>query len=73
MADLLQLAVSAGPQQQSKPVYRGIYSDWTVEQEDVREVLAYRAGINVAAAGEACNAFVMLSSSTALSCCLSAA
>ena len=45
-------APSAGSPQQSKPVYKGIYSDWTVEEEDVREVVAYRAGLNIAAAGE---------------------
>ena len=33
-------------------MYKGIYSDWTVDEEDVREVLAYRAGLNVAALGE---------------------
>lgn len=30
-------------------MYRGIYSDWTVEDQDVREVIAYRAGLNIAA------------------------
>ncbi|DBA79229.1 TPA: hypothetical protein ACH3X1_009044 [Trebouxia sp. C0004] len=38
-----------GAQTQDKPVYRGIYSDWTVEDQDVREVIAYRVGLNVAA------------------------
>ena len=42
----------SGGQQQAKPVYKGIYSDWSVEEEDVREVIAYRAGLNVAALGE---------------------
>ena len=41
-----------GGQQQEKAVYKGIYSDWSVEKEDVREVIAYRAGLNVAALGE---------------------
>ncbi|KAL3150605.1 hypothetical protein ABBQ32_000412 [Trebouxia sp. C0010 RCD-2024] len=39
----------AGGQQQGKTVYKGVYSDWSVEEEDVREVIAYRAGLNVAA------------------------
>ena len=34
-----------------KPVYKGMYGDWTVEDDDVREVIAYRAGLNVAALG----------------------
>ncbi|KAL0053252.1 hypothetical protein WJX82_003282 [Trebouxia sp. C0006] len=38
-----------GAQAQDKLVYKGIYSDWTVEDQDVREVIAYRAGLNVAA------------------------
>lgn len=42
----------SGGQQQEKAVYKGIYSDWSVEEEDVREVIAYRAGLNVAALGE---------------------
>lgn len=42
----------SGGQQQQKPIYKGIYSDWSVEDEDVREVIAYRAGLNVAALGE---------------------
>lgn len=41
-----------GGQQQEKAIYKGIYSDWSVEEEDVREVIAYRAGLNVAALGE---------------------
>ena len=34
-----------------KPVYKGVYGDWSIEPEDVREVVAYRAGLNVAALG----------------------
>lgn len=30
-----------------------MYGDWSVEDEDVREVVAYRAGLNVAALGTA--------------------
>ncbi len=33
-------------------VFRGVYGDWQVEESDVREVLGYRAGISVAAAGD---------------------
>jgi uncharacterized integral membrane protein len=34
-------------------VYPGTYGPWSVEQEDVNEVLAYRAGLNVMTAGKA--------------------
>ena len=34
-------------------VYQGRYGDWSVEEEDVREVLSYRACLNVSAAGKA--------------------
>lgn len=51
--ELIYSALLAETQQQHRPVYKGIYSDWSVEEEDVREVVAYRAGLNVAALGEA--------------------
>lgn len=34
-----------------REVYRGVYGDWEVEESDVKEVLGYRAGISVGAAG----------------------
>ena len=34
-----------------REVYRGVYGEWEVEDSDVKEVLGYRAGISVAAAG----------------------
>lgn len=34
-----------------REVYRGVYGEWEVEESDVKEVLGYRAGISVAAAG----------------------
>lgn len=46
------LCIFSGDHQQEKTVYKGVYSDWSIEQEDVREVIAYRAGLNVAALGE---------------------
>ena len=36
-----------------KPVYKGMYGDWSVEDDDVREVIAYKAGLNIAALGTA--------------------
>jgi len=35
-----------------REVYRGVYGDWEVEDSDVKEVLGYRAGISVGAAGD---------------------
>ena len=48
----LTSCATLGGQQQEKAVYKGVYSDWSVEEEDVREVIAYRAGLNVAALGK---------------------
>lgn len=42
-------------------MYKGMYGDWSVEDEDVREVVAYRAGLNVAALGTVTDLYAALS------------
>jgi uncharacterized integral membrane protein len=32
-------------------VYQGVYGPWTVEPEDIAEVMSYRAGLTVFVAG----------------------
>ena len=33
-------------------MYKGAFGEWSVDESDVKEVLGYRAGLSVAAAGE---------------------
>ncbi|KAF5839535.1 hypothetical protein DUNSADRAFT_508 [Dunaliella salina] len=45
-----KLYAASGNAPPSKEVYQGTFGPWSIEEEDVKEVLGYRAGITVAAA-----------------------